>query len=415
MGETPESQRPYSERHPPNHLALLTFRSGCYDAVAVCCSHEREDSVRQRNRSGSVVLDKRINCWNFFWWENGKRRSKKIGTTSQFPTKASAWRAAKPLRDAVESRMPIISNNSKVPTVSALVDQYRVEKMPTRFSTRRAYDAWLRNHIIPNWGDCVITDLQARPVEIWLESLSLAPRSKGAIRGILHLLWDYAQWRGDVSLQRNPMELVTIKNASKRMHHARSLNVEQFQKLAAHLRQPFHTIALISVCFGLRISECLALKWKDIDWLGAKLTVQRGIVRQRVGETKTEYSNRPLAVDAGILQVLKTWKQTTQFSSSEDWVFAAPVQLGRLPWSHDAVNDAYVKAAKAAGIEHVSSHTMRHTYRSWLDAVGTPIAVQQKLMRHADIRTTMNVYGDVVTDEMVEAHSKIVALALNGR
>jgi integrase len=49
---------------------------------------------------------------------------------------------------------------------------------------------------------------------------------------------------------------------------------------------------------------------------------------------------------------------------------------------------------------------MRHTYRSWLDAVGTPIAVQQKLMRHADIRTTMNVYGDIVTDEMEQALSK---------
>jgi integrase len=46
--------------------------------------------------------------------------------------------------------------------------------------------------------------------------------------------------------------------------------------------------------------------------------------------------------------------------------------------------------------------------------VGTPVAVQQKLMRHADIRTTMNVYGDVVTNEMSTAHSKVVALALNG-
>jgi hypothetical protein len=26
-------------------------------------------------------------------------------------------------------------------------------------------------------------------------------------------------------------------------------------------------------------------------------------------------------------------------------------------------------------------------------------------MRHSDIRTTMNVYGDVVTDEMSQAHS----------
>ena len=58
---------------------------------------------------------------------------------------------------------------------------------------------------------------------------------------------------------------------------------------------------------------------------------------------------------------------------------------------------------------------MRHSYRSWLDSVGTPIAVQQKLMRHSDIRTTMNTYGEVVTDEMVQANSKVAGLALNGR
>jgi len=36
---------------------------------------------------------------------------------------------------------------------------------------------------------------------------------------------------------------------------------------------------------------------------------------------------------------------------------------------------------------------MRHAYRSWLDALGIPIALQQKMMRHADIGTTMNIYG----------------------
>src|SRR6267378_4288896 len=74
----------------------------------------------------------------------------------------------------------------------------------------------------------------------------------------------------------------------------------------------------------------------------------------------------------------------------------------------------YKKASLAAGIGHVSTHSMRHTYRSWLDAVGTSVAVQQKLMRHADIRTTMNVYGDVVTDEMAQSHSKVVQLVVNG-
>ena len=56
-------------------------------------------------------------------------------------------------------------------------------------------------------------------------------------------------------------------------------------------------------------------------------------------------------------------------------------------------------------------HTLRHSYRSWLDAVGTEIAVQQKLMRHADIRTTMS-YGDVVTNQESEALAKVAALTL---
>jgi hypothetical protein len=33
-------------------------------------------------------------------------------------------------------------------------------------------------------------------------------------------------------------------------------------------------------------------------------------------------------------------------------------------------------------------------------------------MRHADIRTTMNVYGDVVTDEMRLAQAKVAQMAL---
>jgi integrase len=190
--------------------------------------------------------------------------------------------------------------------------------------------------------------------------------------------------------------------------------VQEFRKLLERMEEPFRTMALTCVCFGLRISEALGLKWSDVDWLSGGLRIQRSIVRQRVGETKTEYSDRALPIDAEMLDVLKSWKQATEFRAADDWVFASPAQIGRLPWAADSLNRAYQKAGKASGVGHVSTHTMRHTYRSWLDAVGTTIAVQQKLMRHADIRTTMNVYGDVVTDEMSRAQSKVVSLALNG-
>jgi integrase len=361
-----------------------------------------------KSTTGSVVKDRRSQTWQFFWWIDGKRHSKTLG---RFPTKTAAWNAAQTFRSQLPQPQP---TRLAAPTVADLVEQYRIEKMPQRYSTRRSYDAWLSNHIIPKFGQCAISDVQARPAELWLESLSLTARSRAAVRGLLRILWDYAMWRGDVATQRNPMELVTIKGATKRTQKPRSLTVAEFQKFIVHLGEPFRTTALICVCFGLRISEALALRWSDVDWLNGKLKVERGIVCQQVDDVKTSESRRSLHVTAEMLGTLKLWKQTTQFPAQEDWIFASPFQIGRLPWSYDQVWRAYQKAGAQSGIGALGTHVLRHTFRSWLDSVGTSLAVQQKLMRHADIRTTMNVYGDIVTDEMSVASGKVAGLALNG-
>lgn len=285
--------------------------------------------------------------------------------------------------------------------------------MPARYSTSKAYITWLKNYIIPHWRMKPITEIQPRPVEVWLLSLKLTPKSRSHIRALLNVLWDYAMWSGTVPIQVNPISLVTVKGASKRKREPRCLTVAEFQMFMQHLIEPFHTMALVCVCFGLPISECLGLKWSDVNWLQAKLRVGRG-VRQRVDDVKTVYSHRLMSIDTEMLEVLKRWRQATQFSANEDWMFASSVKLGRQPWSYDQVQRWFRRAAAKATIGTLGTHSMRHTYRSWLDAVGTPVAVQQKLMRHADIRTTMNIYGDFVTDEMSKAHGKVVGLALNG-
>jgi integrase len=363
--------------------------------------------MQPKNRSGSVVLDKRSKTWNFFWWEAGKRRSRVLG---KFPTKTAARNAAQTLHNLKRQPDPI------GPTIAALIENYRVEKMPTRIDTRRSYDVWIRNHILPKWGACTLSALEPRPVEMWLSSLTLAPKSRAHIRGVLHILWDFAAWRGDIPRdQRNPLELVTVKGASKRVLQPRSLTVNEFQKFAQHLGEPFRTMALLCCCLGLRISECLALWWSDVDWLDGKLLVERGIVCQQVDDVKTAESRKRLTIDRDLLTALQTWKQTTQFSSPEDWIFASPAQLGRFPWSYDQVWRMYQKAAVSAGIGRLGTHSLRHTYRTWLDSVGTPMGVQQQLMRHADIRTTMNQYGTAHTADMIQAHGKIVGLALNSR
>lgn len=249
---------------------------------------------------------------------------------------------------------------------------------------------------------------------MWLEAQPLAPKSKVHVRGILSSLWTYAMWKQDIPLQVNPISLVTVKGASKRVRKPRILTVDQFRLLLAQLREPYNTLALMCVCFGLRISEALALKWADVDWLNSTLRVERGIVQQVVDNVKTDDSRKTLTIANELLDLLKVWKQKAQFSGLEDWIFASPFQLGKLPFSYTGVKQEIQRAADAAELGHLRSHTFRHTYRTWLDSIGAPTGVQQRLMRHADIRTTMNIYGDAVTADMADAHGKVVGLVLNG-
>lgn len=364
-----------------------------------------------RFKRGSVVFDKARSTWVHLRWEDGQRRSKRLGTRQEYPTKAAAWRAVEAFD--LQGGTQVADRGGL--SVRELIEQYRAERMPQRKDTRRSYEVWMRNYILPRFAGCLIVDLgEPRPVELWLESLPLAPKSKAHIRGLLRNLWDFAAWSGYVPRgERNPMELVKIRGVSRRIRCSRSLTVEEFRNFAHHLTEPFRTMALLCVCLGLRISECLALRWSDVDWLNNQLQVERGIVAQQVDDVKSQESRKQLTINRELLMVLRNLKQAAQFSNADDWMFASAVQLGRLPWSYDQVWRVYQKASKSVGIGGLGTHSLRHTYRSWLDSVGTPVGVQQKLMRHTDVRTTMR-YGDAFTSDMAQAHGKIVGLALNG-
>jgi integrase len=131
---------------------------------------------------GSVVYDKRRRTWHLYTYENGKRRNKLIGHKRDLPNRSAARRAAAEMQQPPQ---PATKPEPGVPTVRELVTAYLQEKAPTRKDTRRSYQVWVRCHILPKWGNNRITDLQPRPVEMWLESRLLSPKSKAHIRGVL--------------------------------------------------------------------------------------------------------------------------------------------------------------------------------------------------------------------------------------
>jgi integrase len=344
----------------------------------------------------------------FFPVIDGKCTTRKLGNLNELNQEQADARASEMMRSL---KLQAVRS---APTVMTIVNNYRNDKLSKlRHSTQKANNSWLRGYVEPVWGERLITELHPRPVVLWLESLRLAPKTRGHIRELLHRLVDYAMWCGSIPVGTNPISLVTVRGSSKRQKQPRCLSVEEFHLLSRHLREPFKTMVLLQLCLGLRVSELLALRWKNVDWIGSKLNVEHGIVNQHLDTVKTEGSRRAMTLDPHLIAVLKAWKQITEFRGAEDWIFASPVKLGRLPISYTGYQRILRNAAKAAGIGKLGTHSMRHTYRSWLDAVGTAITVQQKLMRHSDIQTTLNIYGDVVTDEMKQAGSKVVGLAID--
>jgi len=92
-------------------------------------------------------------------------------------------------------------------------------------------------------------------------------------------------WRGDVAMQRNPMELVTVKGTTIRVRKPRSLSPNDFQRLLDRFTDDccLRMLALLGVSCGLPISEAPGIKWSDVDWLNKTIRIQRSIVKQVIG------------------------------------------------------------------------------------------------------------------------------------
>ncbi len=351
---------------------------------------------RDRYQSGSIRREARKQgaaVWTLRWRETDAqghsiRRKEIIGTVDDFPTKASALRAC-------ESQRSKINKETRTPrTIAELVTHYRKKEMTEgsnkSFSTRTAYAVYLRNWIVPKWGECSLSDMRTVAVEDWLHSLSLSNGSKAKIRNLMSALFNHAmrcEWA-----DKNPIQLV--RQSAKRESVPDVLTAEEIKSLLSKLDGQYYVMAFLAAVTGLRVSELLALKWEDVDFAAGVVLRTRAIVCQHVGPLKTAASQKPVPMDGGLSALLLDWRGRCPYNQDCDYVFASAEKDGKQPlWPSSAMSKHIRPAAKLAGIvKHVRWHVFRHSFATLLKGNGEDVKTVQESLRHANSKVTLDVY-----------------------
>ncbi|HMH15291.1 MAG TPA: site-specific integrase [Edaphobacter sp.] len=430
---------------------------------------------RQRYQRGSLRQVARANdqwAWEYRYKDPTTDRDTSMYLSAEkFPTEIAVTRHLEAFVLKLNCENPTLAILE--PTFNAILDRFIEEERlleikqqrpgdrcdaegALSYSTAVSYLSVIKQ-VRVQWGTTHITRMKPVKVQEWLKNMDSAPKTKGHVKAIMHRLYEKAMLWEMVEWQRNPMELVEVKGISKRRKKPIVLTVEQFYQILDLLPQPYRTMVVVAQCTGLRAEEVLALEWQDIDFENLSMKVVRAVVHGRVKMVKTEYSEDELPLDPDFAAVLLDWKMESEKKAKEegkthltgsDLLFPSTA-TGRhfhtAPIQQDYIRSAGCclvacpKCGAAAGVwcrqegktsnggrlpiheerweaagkyDGVGWHTFRHTYRSWLDDTGAPVGVQQKLMRHAQVSTTMNIYGNALMGAKREANSKVVRMAL---
>jgi len=140
---------------------------------------------------------------------------------------------------------------------------------------------------------------------------------------------------------------------------------------------------------GLRLSEAIHLRWKDIDLNSGKVMVRQG----------KGAKDRTLWTGEANLGALHEWRerQASECAGSPQNVFTTK-QGGELDPRY--VQRMVKRYTAKAGIEKdITPHTLRHTFATDLYRETTNIRITQKALGHANLATTQ-IYTHIVDEEL---------------
>ncbi len=359
--------------------------------------------------------------WRSF---DGRRLNRKLGPVrgsgSTGLTRSQAEREFRKLQQIEElrPRRPVGSPDLTVEEIANSLRE-RLVLRGARKSYRETCEYMQRVHVVPLLGDRKAGEVDRGDIEAFGRALlkrELAPKSVRNILAFLHAVFEHGIDRGWV--RENPVRRAE-KPGRRRTGANPDLQFLSMSELDAVIRSipdevvvrapaptrrgrggpapppspdvlgpVLRVIILTAALTGLRQSELLGLRWRDIDWATQRIRVRNTFVR---GEHSTEgksdsSTRRSVPMASRLARELELWSRRTIYNGDDQLVFAHP-QTGA-PLDSSKLSKRFKAACVEAKVRPVRLHDLRHTFATRLAASGTPIRTIQEFLGHADSKTT---------------------------
>ena len=279
--------------------------------------------------------------------------------------------------------------------------------------TYEGYAMIVEKHLIPGLGHIALSQLQPAQIQKYYAKAlkdgrydgkgGLSARTVKHHHRVLSEALVYAVRMNRVA--RNVAQAVIApKPIRKEMKTLDEAGVDAL--LGAAKVTPYYSLIHLAVYTGLRRSELLGLRWKDVDLYLATLSVTQVMHKLQGGrvvfmEPKTAYSRRQVALTPDSAINLRGHRDQQEQERSaiglaidgDSLVFS---RMDGTPLPPITVNHAFGSMKRKAGLSGIRLHDLRHTHATLLMKQGVNPKIVQERLGHSSIAVTMDIYSHVM-------------------
>lgn len=297
-----------------------------------------------------------------------------------------------------------------------------------KYGTYKLYQDEYSNYIRDVFGKKKLTEIRSEHIQRLFNQMvkKYSPKTIHLVKIVLNGMYKQAVRNGLV--QRNPVEN-TVLPKNKTRKKIRVLTVEEQKLFLEYARESrYYALYVMALSTGMRNGELRALKWEDIDF-DNQLVHVNGTLKYKakteekywIDTPKSEASQREIPLIENTCLILKQhrkkqmeqklrlgsmWRPQKGF---ENMVFTGP--FGRCVTEEAVCKDLHIieEELQKAGysFEHITPHTLRHTFATRGLENGIPAKVMQELLGHTSITMTMDIYSHVLPDVKTSEIQKI--------